>query len=95
MTVPYAGATAKPIIDPDVVIADRVDPPTVIERLGPLGYRHEGDFGVPGREAFTTPAGAPAHHLYVGAVGTPALGRISPSATLSVPTRVWSTPTAT
>ncbi len=69
------GTTAKPIIDLDVVIADRVDPPAVIERLGPLGSRHEGDFAVPGREAFTTPAGAPAHHLYVCAGGTPALGR--------------------
>jgi GrpB-like predicted nucleotidyltransferase (UPF0157 family) len=43
--------------------------------LSPLGYQHEGDLGIPGREAFTTPAGAPPHHLYVCAVGTPALSR--------------------
>jgi GrpB-like predicted nucleotidyltransferase (UPF0157 family) len=58
-----------------VVIADRADLPTVIEQLRSLGYLHEGDLGVPGREAFTTPAGAPAHHLYVCAIGTPALDR--------------------
>jgi GrpB-like predicted nucleotidyltransferase (UPF0157 family) len=69
------GLAAKPIIDLDVVIADRADLPAVIERLRPLGYQHEGDLGVPGREAFTTPAEAPPHHLYVCAAGTPALDR--------------------
>jgi GrpB-like predicted nucleotidyltransferase (UPF0157 family) len=69
------GLAAKPIIDLDVVIADRADLPAVIERLRPLGYHHEGDLGVPGREAFTAPAGTPPHHLYVCAVGTPALDR--------------------
>jgi GrpB-like predicted nucleotidyltransferase (UPF0157 family) len=69
------GLAAKPIIDLDVVIADQADLPTVIQRLRPLGYHHEGDLGVPGREAFTTPAGAPSHHLYVCVVGTPALDR--------------------
>jgi GrpB-like predicted nucleotidyltransferase (UPF0157 family) len=70
-----AGLAAKPIIDLDVVIADRTDLPAVIQRLRPLGYQHEGDLGVPGREAFTTPPGTPRHHLYVCAVGTPALSR--------------------
>jgi len=69
------GLAAKPIIDLDVVIADRADLPAVIRRLQDLGYHHQGDLGVPGREAFATPAGAPAHHLYVCAVGTPALDR--------------------
>jgi GrpB-like predicted nucleotidyltransferase (UPF0157 family) len=69
------GLAAKPIIDLDVVIADRADLPTAIQQLRPLGYQHEGDLGVPGREAFTTPAGTPAHHLYVCAIGTPALDR--------------------
>ena len=64
------GLAAKPIIDLDVVIADRADLPAVIQQLRPLGYQHEGDLGVPGREAFTTPAGPP-HHLYVCALGTP------------------------
>jgi GrpB-like predicted nucleotidyltransferase (UPF0157 family) len=71
---PY-GLAARPIIDLDVVIADRIDLPAVIQRLRTLGYLHEGDLGVPGREAFTTPAGAPPHHLYVCATGTPALDR--------------------
>jgi GrpB-like predicted nucleotidyltransferase (UPF0157 family) len=69
------GLAAKPIIDLDVVIADRADLPAVIQRLQPLGYHHEGDLGVPGRQAFTTPAGAPPHHLYVCAVGAAALDR--------------------
>jgi GrpB-like predicted nucleotidyltransferase (UPF0157 family) len=69
------GLAAKPIIDLDVVIADRGDLPAVIKRLRPLGYHHEGDLGVPGREAFTTPPGAPPHHLYVCAIGTLALDR--------------------
>ena len=69
------GLAAKPIIDLDVVIADRADLPAVIDRLRPLGYLHEGDLGVPGREAFTTPAGAPPHLLYVCVTGTPALER--------------------
>lgn len=69
------GLAAKSIVDLDVVIADRADLPAVIELLRPLGYHHEGDLGVPGREAFTTPTGAPPHHLYVCALGTPALDR--------------------
>lgn len=69
------GLAAKPVIDLDVVIADRTDLSALIKRLRPLGYHHEGDLGVPGREAFTTPAGAPPHHLYVCAVGTPVLNR--------------------
>jgi GrpB-like predicted nucleotidyltransferase (UPF0157 family) len=69
------GLAAKPIIDLDVVIADPTDLPTVIERLRPLGYHHQGDLGVPGREAFTTPVGAPPHHLYICAADTPALNR--------------------
>jgi len=59
------GLPAKPIIDLDVVIATRADLPEVIARLAALGYRHEGDLGIPGREAFTSLGAAPAHHLYV------------------------------
>jgi GrpB-like predicted nucleotidyltransferase (UPF0157 family) len=69
------GLAAKPIIDLDVVIADRADLLKVIERLRPLGYLREGDLGVAGREAFTTPVGTPPHHLYVCAIGTPSLDR--------------------
>jgi GrpB-like predicted nucleotidyltransferase (UPF0157 family) len=59
------GLPAKPIIDLDVVIACLERLPEVVARLETLGYWHEGDLGVPGREAFISPAAAPAHHLYV------------------------------
>jgi GrpB-like predicted nucleotidyltransferase (UPF0157 family) len=81
VTIEHVGSTAvpglaaKPIIDLDVVISDRADLTAVIQQLRLLGYQHEGDLGVAGREAFTTPDGAPPHHLYVCAVGTPALRR--------------------
>jgi GrpB-like predicted nucleotidyltransferase (UPF0157 family) len=69
------GLAAKPIIDLDVVIATPADLAAVIERLRPLGYDHEGDLGVPGRDAFTSPPGSPPHHLYVCPAGSPALDR--------------------
>ncbi|OAQ64933.1 grpB protein domain-containing protein [Pochonia chlamydosporia 170] len=59
------GLPAKPIIDLDVIIANKDKLDSVISGLATLGYSHEGDLGIPGREAFATPAGAPAHHLYV------------------------------
>lgn len=60
-----SGLAAKPIIDIDVVIADRSELPAVVERLSSIGYRHEGDLGISGREAFRAPDGPIAHHLYV------------------------------
>ena len=79
------GLAAKPIIDIDVVIPSRDDLPTVIERLALLGYRHEGDMGVPSREAFGPDGDEaprdgsgrmwPAHHLYVCASGSIELER--------------------
>lgn len=59
------GLAAKPIIDMDVVISSRTDLTDVIARMAGIGYRHEGDLGVAGREAFFPPPGLPAHHLYV------------------------------
>jgi GrpB-like predicted nucleotidyltransferase (UPF0157 family) len=56
---------AKPIIDMDVVISSLTDLPQVIARLVTMGYVHEGDLGIPGREAFSAPPDAPPHHLYV------------------------------
>jgi GrpB-like predicted nucleotidyltransferase (UPF0157 family) len=47
------GLAAKPIIDVDVVIPARAVLSEVIRRLATLGYRHQGDLGVPGREAST------------------------------------------
>lgn len=59
------GLAAKPIIDMDVVVAPSDNLPKAIERLAPLGYVHRGNLGVDGREAFDSPQGLPAHHLYV------------------------------
>ena len=69
------GLAAKPIIDIDVVISSPADLPAVITKLRPLGYHPEGDLGVPGREAFTTPPGTPPHHLYVCVAGSAPLER--------------------
>lgn len=70
------GLAAKPVIDLTVVL-DSVDHlPAVIGRLDGLGYRHEGDLGVPGREAFTAPAGGPDHHLYVCPADHPNLAEV-------------------
>jgi GrpB-like predicted nucleotidyltransferase (UPF0157 family) len=69
------GLAAKPIIDLDIVVATPGDLPAVIERLHPLGYTHEGDLGVPGRDAFAAPPGSPPHHLYACPLGSPALAR--------------------
>jgi GrpB-like predicted nucleotidyltransferase (UPF0157 family) len=59
------GLIAKPIIDMDVVLASPSYLPEVIRRLGTLGYAHEGELGIVGREAFRWPSGEPRHHLYV------------------------------
>ena len=45
---------AKPIIDLDVVVHPE-DVPAAIAAVEALGYRHEGDLGVAGREAFAGP----------------------------------------
>ncbi|HTK30010.1 MAG TPA: GrpB family protein [Vicinamibacterales bacterium] len=59
------GLAAKPIVDISVVVATDADLPAAIERLAALGYRHQGDLGVEGREAFHAPEGLPPHNLYV------------------------------
>ncbi len=59
------GCPAKPIIDMDVVISSLTDLPQAIARLATLRYVHEGDLGIPGREAFAAPPDGPPHHLYV------------------------------
>ena len=69
------GLAAKPIIDMDVVVPAVADIPEAIRRLAILGYVHRGDLGIPGREAFRSPAGKPRHHLYVCALGSEELRR--------------------
>jgi GrpB-like predicted nucleotidyltransferase (UPF0157 family) len=74
VTVEHIGSTAvpglaaKPIIDLDVVLASPVDLPEAIRRLNSIGYVHEGDLGIPGREACRSPPGESRHHLYLLAV---------------------------
>ena len=46
------GLSAKPTIDIDVMISDRSQLDVVIKALGLIGYIHEGDLGITGREAF-------------------------------------------
>jgi len=67
------GLAAKPIIDLDVVVPSVTAVPVAIERLASLGYVHEGDLGIAGREAFRAPAALPKHHLYVCVQGSAAL----------------------
>jgi GrpB-like predicted nucleotidyltransferase (UPF0157 family)/RimJ/RimL family protein N-acetyltransferase len=73
------GLAAKPILDIDVVVENRDALPEVVRRLAELGYEHEGDIGVRGREAFRPvaerPRAWPRHHLYVCARGARELER--------------------
>jgi GrpB-like predicted nucleotidyltransferase (UPF0157 family) len=69
------GLAAKPIIDLDVVLGSPADLPEGIRLLASLGYVHEGDLGITGREAFRSPEGEPRHHLYVLTVGANELRR--------------------
>lgn len=71
------GLSAKPIIDIDVVIRDRTVLPEVISALGRIGYTHEGDLGIPGREAFKYEGKdhLRKHHLYVCAQDSEELKR--------------------
>ena len=71
------GLAAKPIIDIDVVIRDRTVLPEVISALGRIGYTHEGDLGIPGREAFKYEGKdhLKKHHLYVCAQDSEELKR--------------------
>lgn len=64
---------AKPIIDIDIIVADRSRLAKVIRALAGIGYRHLGDLGIPGREAFKGDDQAISHHLYACLAGSPAL----------------------
>ncbi|MBR6596283.1 MAG: GrpB family protein [Oscillospiraceae bacterium] len=61
------GLSSKPIIDIDVEIKDYSVFPEAVARLQMLGYAHEGDLGIPQREAFCYAGKAHLrkHHLYV------------------------------
>jgi GrpB-like predicted nucleotidyltransferase (UPF0157 family) len=63
------GLAAKPVIDIDVVVADRSAIPAAIAILEQLGYAHLGELGVKDREAFRRPPGTERHNLYVCLAG--------------------------
>ena len=73
LSIEHVGSTsvpclsAKPIIDIDVVIDNISILDEVISALGNIGYTHEGDQGIPGREAFKYEGKEHLrkHHLYV------------------------------
>lgn len=46
------GLAAKPILDIDIIIDNEDNKELVIEKLRKLGYKHRGDLGIIGREAF-------------------------------------------
>ncbi len=61
------GLAAKPVIDIDVITENTAVLNDVISALSGIGYTHEGDLGVKGREAFkyTGKDHLMKHHLYV------------------------------
>lgn len=79
VTIEHVGSTAvpglaaKPIIDIDVVLADRNDFESIKERLAQIGYYHNGDQGIADREVFKRTGELTlhnvldriVHHLYV------------------------------
>ncbi len=83
LSIEHVGSTsveclsAKPIIDIDVVIEDESKLQEVIEKLAGIGYEHEGNLGIVGREAFgyTGKVHLQNHHLYVCTKDSPELKR--------------------
>ena len=71
------GLSAKPVIDIDVVIRDHSVLDEVISRLAKIGYQHEGNLGIAGREAFGYEGKEhlKEHHLYVCPEDSPELKR--------------------
>lgn len=71
------GLSAKPVIDIDVVISDGSVLGAVIAALEKTGYRHEGNLGIEGREAFKYDGKEHLmkHHLYVCPLDSPELKR--------------------
>lgn len=64
------GLHAKPIIDACIVVASPRDIPHVVKALAKIDYVHQGDLGVPGREAFKNPPALPKHNLYASLRGS-------------------------
>jgi len=71
------GLSAKPCIDIDVVIRDYSVFDAIVSKLAEIGYVHEGDLGIKGREAFdySDKPHLQKHHLYVCPQDSPELRR--------------------
>ncbi len=77
------GLAAKPIIDIDIVYAKEAPLSPITDALSTLGYFHNGDQGLPGREVFKRKKPSPGHpvldhiqhHLYACPEGSPELRR--------------------
>jgi len=64
------GLWAKPILDIDIIVNDELDSRKVIALLETVGYTHEGNLGIEGREVLKYKENNPYikwmnHHLYV------------------------------
>jgi GrpB-like predicted nucleotidyltransferase (UPF0157 family) len=59
------GLSAKPILDISIVVPSSSDVAAGIARVATLGYVHQGNLGVEGREAFSSIDGLPRHNLYL------------------------------
>jgi GrpB-like predicted nucleotidyltransferase (UPF0157 family) len=58
------GLAAKPILDIDIIVTPR-HVAAAVAAVVEVGYRHCGDLGIPGREAFVAPDDHPRRHVYV------------------------------
>ncbi|MCT1368016.1 GrpB family protein [Rothia sp. p3-SID1597] len=58
------GLAAKPILDIDIIV-DSGEVKRAITCLEAADYRHRGDLGVTGREAFAAPDKLPRRHVYL------------------------------
>jgi GrpB-like predicted nucleotidyltransferase (UPF0157 family) len=65
-----SGLAAKPVIHIDVLLKSSTDLAVVIRKLADLGYQHQGDLGVSGREAVRANGVDVQDHLYVCALGS-------------------------
>ena len=57
------GLAAKAIIDMDIIYDPSVTLEEIIARLSSLDYYHNGDQGIPGREAFKRQKNSNTHHI--------------------------------
>lgn len=74
-SVEHVGSTAvphlaaKPVLDVTIVVPpEHVD--EAIAAVERVGYRHQGERGIPDRHAFSAPPHGPARHVYVGVEGS-------------------------